>query len=82
MTEVFSTPTEVFSTPTEVFSTPTEVYSTPTEVSSTPTEVFSYHNWGFSALFLSCKANDRVKPAKTGHGPHSAQLGNNIQAVS
>ena len=28
----------------------------------------------FPCLFLSCKANSRVKPAKTGHGPHSSQL--------
>ena len=26
----------------------------------------------FPCFFLSCKANDRVKPAKTGHGPHSS----------
>ena len=26
----------------------------------------------FSCFFLTCKANARVKPAKTGHGPHSA----------
>jgi len=25
----------------------------------------------FPCFFLSCKANVRVKPAKTGHGPHS-----------
>jgi hypothetical protein len=25
-------------------------------------------------FFLSCKANARVKPAKTGHGPHSSKL--------
>jgi hypothetical protein len=25
-------------------------------------------------FFLSCKANARVKPAKTGHGPHSSYL--------
>jgi ABC-type multidrug transport system fused ATPase/permease subunit len=29
---------------------------------------------GFLCFFLSCKANARVKPAKTGHGPHSSQL--------
>ena len=28
----------------------------------------------FPCFFLSCKANARVKPAKTGHGPHSSQL--------
>jgi len=26
----------------------------------------------FPCFFLSCKANARVKPAKTGHGPHCA----------
>jgi hypothetical protein len=31
----------------------------------TLTEVFLW-------FFLSCKANSRVKPAKTGHGPHSS----------
>jgi hypothetical protein len=28
----------------------------------------------FPCFFLSCKANCRVKLAKTGHGPHSSQL--------
>ena len=28
----------------------------------------------FPCFFLSCKANARLKPAKTGHGPHSSQL--------
>jgi len=27
---------------------------------------------GFPCFSLSCKANARVKPAKTGHGPHSS----------
>jgi hypothetical protein len=27
---------------------------------------------GFPCFELSCKANARVKPAKTGHGPHSS----------
>ena len=27
----------------------------------------------FPCFFLSCKANARVKPAKTGHGPHSSK---------
>ena len=35
-----------------------------TEVFLTLTEVFPF-------FFLSCKANARVKLAKTGHGPHS-----------
>jgi hypothetical protein len=29
---------------------------------------------GFPCFFLSCKANARVKFAKTGHGPHSSTL--------
>jgi len=29
---------------------------------------------GFPCFFLSCKANARVKPAKTGHGPHSSKF--------
>ena len=28
----------------------------------------------FPCFFLNRKANDRVKPAKTGHGPHSSKL--------
>ena len=35
--------------------------------STTLTEVFP-------CFFLSCKANARVKLAKTGHGPHSSKL--------
>ena len=38
--------------------------------SVTLTEVFPY-------FFLNCKANARVKLAKTGHGPHSSKLGFN-----
>jgi len=45
----------------------TEVYLTLTEVFLTLTEVFP-------CFFLSCKANARVKPIKTGHGPHSSKL--------
>jgi hypothetical protein len=26
----------------------------------------------FPCFFLSCKVNARVKPARTGHGPHSS----------
>jgi len=29
---------------------------------------------GFPCFFLSCKANARVKPAKTGHCPHSSKF--------
>ena len=35
--------------------------------SATLTEVFPF-------FFLSCKTNSRVKPAKTGHGPHSSKI--------
>jgi len=28
----------------------------------------------FPCFFLSCKENARVKPAKTGHGPHSSYV--------
>jgi hypothetical protein len=34
--------------------------------------LFCYPDLGFSVLFLSCKANARVKPVKTGHGQHSS----------
>jgi hypothetical protein len=43
------------------------VYCTLTEVFLNLTEVFP-------CFFLSYKANARVKPAKTGHGPHSSTL--------
>ena len=45
----------------------TEVFLNPTEVFLTLTEVFP-------CFFLSCKANARLKLAKTGHGPHSSTL--------
>ena len=45
----------------------TEVHRTLTEVFLTLTEVYP-------CFFLSCKANARVKLAKTGHGPHSSTL--------
>ena len=47
--------------------TMTEVFLNLTEVFLTPTEVFP-------CFFLSCKANARVKLAKTGQGPHSSTL--------
>jgi len=41
----------------------------------TLTEVFTVHWLRFSpCFFLSCKANARVKLAKTEHGPHSSTL--------
>jgi hypothetical protein len=45
----------------------TEVFLNLTEVFLTLTEVFP-------CFFLSCKANAKVKLAKTGHGPHSSTL--------
>jgi hypothetical protein len=60
VTEVFLNLTEVFLNLTEVFLNLTEVFLTLTEV--------------FPCFFLSCKANTRVKLAKTGHGPHSSKL--------
>jgi hypothetical protein len=53
---------------TFVFLTLTEVFITLTEVFLTLTEVFQCF------FFLSCKANATLKPAKTGHGPHSSTL--------
>jgi uncharacterized membrane protein len=44
-----------------------EVFLTLTEVFLAPTEVFP-------CFFLSCKANTKVKLAKTEHGPHSSKL--------
>ena len=38
------------------------------------TEVFLTLTEVFPCFFLSCKANSRVKLAKTGHGPHSSTL--------
>jgi len=34
--------------------------------------MYGYPDKGFSVFSLSSKANARVKPAKTGHGPHSS----------
>ena len=45
----------------------TEIFLNLTEIFLTLTEVFP-------CFFLSCKANARVKLAKTGHGPHSSKL--------
>jgi len=40
----------------------------------TLTEVFLTLTEVFTCFFLSCKANARVKLAKTGHSPHSSIL--------
>ena len=40
------------------------------------TAFLDYPDWGFSVLFLSCKANARVKLAKSGHGPHLFRIVN------
>ena len=50
------------------------VYCTLTEVFRNLTEVFLTLTEVFPCFFLSCKANARVKLAKTGHGPHSSTL--------
>jgi len=50
------------------------MYCTLTEVFLNLTEVFLTLTEVFSCFFLSCKANARVKLAKTGHGPHSSTL--------
>jgi hypothetical protein len=33
--------------------------------------MYDYPDWGSSVFFLSCKANAKVKPGKTVHGPHA-----------
>jgi hypothetical protein len=50
------------------------VYCTVTEVFINLTEVFLTLTEVFPCFFLSCKANARVKLAKTVHGPHSSTL--------
>jgi hypothetical protein len=50
------------------------VYCTVTEVFLNLIEVFLTLTEVFPCFFLSCKANARVKLAKTGHGPHSTTL--------
>jgi len=42
--------------------------------SATLTEVFLNLTEVFPCFFLSCKANARIKPAKTGHGQHSSKI--------
>jgi hypothetical protein len=74
LTEVFLNLTEVFLNLTEVFLTLTEVFLTLTEVFHTLTEVFLTLTQVFPCFFFSCKAKTRVKPAKTGHDPHSSTL--------
>ena len=41
---------------------------------SLPLAFSGYLTEGFPCFFLSCKANARVKLAKTGYGPHSSTL--------
>ena len=50
------------------------MYCTLTGVFLNLTEVFLTLTQVFTCFFLSCKANARVKLAKTGHGPHSSTL--------
>jgi hypothetical protein len=75
----FSTLTEVY-LPWLRFFRPDWGFSALTEV-FLPWLRFFYPDWGFSTLnevfppfFLSCKANARIKPAKTGHGQHSSKF--------
>jgi len=67
LTEVFITLTEVILNLIEVFLNLTEDFLNLTEVFLTLTEVFP-------CFLLSCKANARVKLAKTGHSPHYSTL--------
>jgi hypothetical protein len=55
--------------------TVTEVYCTVTEVFLNLTEAFRTLAEVFPCFFRSCKANARVKLAKTGRGPHSTLFG-------
>jgi hypothetical protein len=57
-----------------VYCTLTEVFLTMTEIFLNLTEVFLILTEVFPCFFLSCKANARVKLAKTGHGQHSSTL--------
>jgi hypothetical protein len=50
------------------------VYCTLTVVIINLTEVFLTLTEDFPCFFPTCKANARVKLAKTGHGPHSSTL--------
>ena len=50
------------------------VYCTLTKVLLNLTKVFPTLTEVLPCFFLSCKANARVKLAKTGHGPHSSTL--------
>ena len=45
-----------------------------TEVFPNLTGVFLTLTEAFPCFFLSCKANARIKLAKTGQGPHSSTL--------
>ena len=51
-----------------------DIFLTLTEVSLTLTEIFLNLTKVFTCCFLSCKANARVKLAKTRNGPHSSKL--------
>ena len=52
----------------------TEVFHTLTEVFLNLSEIFIILTEVFPCFFLICKANARVKLAKTGYGPHSSTL--------
>jgi len=42
--------------------------------SSCQLALFSYSDWGIPCFGLNCKANARIKPVKSGHGPHSSKI--------
>jgi hypothetical protein len=52
----------------------TKIWILYSEVFLTLTDVFLTLTEGFPCFSLSCKANARVKLAKTGHRPHSSTL--------
>jgi hypothetical protein len=57
-----------------VYCTLTEVFLNLTVVFLNVTEVFLTLTEDFPCFLLSCKANARVKVAKTGHGPRYSTL--------
>jgi len=71
LTNLFWSPTVI---PPTISDSYTAIYCTLTEVFLNPTEVFLTLTEVFPCFFLSCKANARVKLAKTGHGPYSSTL--------
>ena len=65
---------QIWTGPILIIITQRYVYCILTEVFLNLTEVLLTLAEGFPCISLSCKANARVKLAKTGHGPHSSTL--------